>query len=240
MTKIFGHRGAKAYYAENTLLSFHKAFDQGSDGLELDVHFSKDGELIVFHDFTMERMTKKRGYVFQYTLRELKEMQVYFKDQKEKIPTLSEVLDLIKDRQKKEEKKLLLNVELKAGSIQYPQIEEKVMNLCAKYLPLEQVIFSSFDHYALTEIKKIDSKAQIGVLTAALLYEPWEYAKSLNANFYHPNYLTLNQSSIKNFFEHGIGLNPYTVNDLEIAKQLIQSNVYGLITDIPDKIVALK
>lgn len=57
MTKVYGHRGMMGLYPENTLLSFEKALEAGADGLEIDVHMTKDGEFVVMHDATLNRTT---------------------------------------------------------------------------------------------------------------------------------------------------------------------------------------
>ena len=240
MTLILGHRGAKAYYAENTLLSFENAINQGADGIELDIHYSKDGQIMVFHDFTLDRMCGVKGAVHEMTTAELKELKVTFKNQKEEIPTLEEVLMLLTALQEKFNKKLILNVEFKAGSDFYPNIEERTLALCYKYLPKDQLIFSSFDHYALKKIKEMDSQAQTGILTTCSMVEPWEYIKKLNANFYHPNHLTLTEDRLNEFASSNIQLNPYTVNDPNYARLFIQKNIHAIISDTPDVMVTLR
>jgi glycerophosphoryl diester phosphodiesterase len=98
-----GHRGAKAHVAENTLASIEKALEFGVDAIEIDVHRCATGELVVFHDFTLDRMTNGSGEVAQHTLEQLKMLKI--KDQYE-ISTLEEVLHVI-------DKKCKLNIELK-------------------------------------------------------------------------------------------------------------------------------
>ena len=97
MHKI-GHRGAKAYVAENTLASFQKAIDLGVDGIELDVHLSLDGKAMVVHDDTVDRTTSAKGLVKDFSATALKQLG---------IPTLESVFDLVN-------KKCFINVELKA------------------------------------------------------------------------------------------------------------------------------
>lgn len=240
MTKILGHRGAKAYFAENTLPSFEAAIRQGADGIELDIHYSKDGEIMVFHDFTLKRMCGVKGAISDYTLDELKTFTVSFKKQREQIPTLKEVLALLVSLEKEYNRQLILNVEFKAGSDFYPGIEAAALTLCSSYLEPEQVIFSSFDHFALQRIRALDVHAQTGILTGSAMVEPWEYVKKLKANFYHPAYQTVNAYALEGMARAAIGLNPYTVNDLKVAKLLIHHHVNALITDTPDKMVALR
>ena len=99
-TKIFAHRGASGYAPENTLEAFALAITQGADGIELDVQLTKDGIPVVIHDETIDRVTEKKGWVKDYTLKELKELTVLKNKFPEysaaKIPTLEEVLDAVK------------------------------------------------------------------------------------------------------------------------------------------------
>lgn len=240
MTLIIGHRGAKATYAENTLTSFEKAIRQGADGIELDIHYSKDGEIMVFHDFTLDRMCKAEGAIYELSVKELQALTVHFKGQKEKIPTLREVLHLLVRLQDEHHRKLLLNVEFKAGSDFYPNIEEKTLALCLEYLPYEQLIFSSFDHFALQKLKSLDSKSQTAVLTSCAMVKPWEYLQNLQANFYHPAYQALVPRHLEALLKNGILLNPYTVNDPSVAEGLIKNRINAIITDVPDVMVALR
>lgn len=240
-TLIFGHRGAKAYYPQNTLLSFEKALEMGADGLELDVHYSKDGKLMVFHDFELDALTAKKGPVAAYTAAELMATEV----RHEKysgccIPSLEQVLELIRDFGAENNKTLYLNVELKAGSGLYPGIEASVLELCSQYMPLDQVIFSSFDHFALKAIKAQHPTAMIGVLTMEAMVDPHLYLKHLEADFYHPNVMTLFPSILDQLREEGVAVNPYTVNDLSQAKDLLRLGLFGLITDVPDQLLALR
>ena len=98
-----GHRGAKGYQPENTLESIKQALAFKVDGIEIDVHLSADGELMVIHDDTIDRTTNGQGFVNQYTSAQLKKFTI---DEIHKIPTLIEVLDTIK-------KKCFINIELK-------------------------------------------------------------------------------------------------------------------------------
>ena len=140
MTKIFAHRGASAYAPENTLEAFSMAMEQGADGIELDVQLTKDGEAVVIHDETIDRVSDGKGYVKDYTLKELKafsfnnHMETYAGT---RIPTLQEVLELVKPGEMK------VNIELKTGIFWYPDIEEKVLEIVTKNEMESRVIYSS-------------------------------------------------------------------------------------------------
>lgn len=142
---VFGHRGASAYAPENTLPAFALAIEQGADGVELDVHLTRDNELVVIHDEDVRRTTNGTGLVKDYTLAEL---QALCADNgmsgfaEARIPTLQQVLDLIKPSN------LLVNIELKTGILWYDGIEEKALHLVEQMGMQERVIWSSFNHYS--------------------------------------------------------------------------------------------
>lgn len=237
MTKIIAHRGASAYCPENTFYAFEKAYEQNSYGIELDIHQSKDGELVVFHDFTLERITNTKGWIKNLRLSEIKQFDVgswfdvAFKDAK--IPTLNEVLIFLSN------KKMFLNIEIKAGSRLYPKIEEKLINKIYEHNYQNNVIISSFDHYSLKKIREIDPILNTGVLYASSIIEPWKYAHEiLKANALHPHYFTVDKDLIHNSKLIGLQINPYTVDDPNAIKELALSKVDNIITNHPD--IAIK
>ena len=119
MTKIFAHRGASAYAPENTLAAFDLTQRLGADGIELDVQLTKDGEVVVIHDETIDRTGTGKGNVRDHTLAELKKLSFHNRMEQyrgEQIPTLREVLDLVKNGD------MEVNIELKTGIFWYPGI----------------------------------------------------------------------------------------------------------------------
>lgn len=232
MAKIWAHRGASGYYPENTISAFEEAVKQKADGIELDVHLSKDGYLIVCHDETLNRTTNGKGFIKQYDLYELKQLDAgswYDKKFKgEKIPLLEEVIDLVKRAG------IDLNIEIKAGSIFYPGIEEKVLKMIDKYGIKNKVIVSSFDHYALVKVKEIDKAVRTGILYSEALYKPIDYMKTTGADAIHPNYITLKKEVVEEAHELGIDINTYTVNKEEHIKMVNEMNVNAIITNYPD------
>ena len=125
-TKVWAHRGASGYVPENTMEAFELAVRQNADGIELDVQISEDGRLVVMHDETIDRVTNGKGAVREYTVEQLKELQVQTPDTKQgiyRIPLLEEVLDLMKKTD------MRVNIELKNSIYLYQQMEEKVLEL---------------------------------------------------------------------------------------------------------------
>ena len=156
MTKIIAHRGASGCSPENTIPAFRKAIEIGSNGIELDVHLTKDDKIVVVHDFNIDRTSNGKGYVKDYTLNELKKFDFGSwygeKFASVSIPTLEEVLELVKYYNWNG----LINIEIKNGPIFYPNIERKLIGIIRAYGLEENVIFSSFNHYSLKILKEID------------------------------------------------------------------------------------
>src|SRR5690606_20002442 len=151
---IIAHRGASDQAPETTMAAFRRALDIGADGIELDVHMSADGRLVVIHDETVDRTSNGKGLVKDKTLAELKELDFgsWFSEgfRGEKIPELEDVLELLSDRD------VLLNIEIKNGPVFYPGIETAVADALQKYGMTDRTIISSFNHYTLVEIRRYD------------------------------------------------------------------------------------
>lgn len=237
MSIVLGHRGASGYAPENTLEAFKLAMDMGADGFELDVHLSKDGELVVIHDETVDRTTDGTGFVGEMTLAELKALDA--SNHKEaykgaKIPTLAEVYDLIRDTNH------IVNVEIKTDNIFYPQLEEKVLAL-EKEMGMEgRIVYSSFNHYTVKKIRQLAPDAQIGMLFGDVLVEPYDYCKSVGANLLHPSKANLNVPGFaEKAKEAGLGMNVWTVNEVEYMEKCLACGA-GIVTNYPDIAVKLR
>ena len=237
MSIILGHRGASGYAPENTLEAFRLAMDMGADGFELDVHLSKEGELIVMHDERVDWTTDGSGLIQSFTLKELKALDAsngMAKYKGAKVPTLGELYDLIRDTRH------VVNVEIKTDQIVYPGIAEKVLKLEQEKGMEGRILYSSFNHYTLMELKAIKPDVKYGILYSDGLYEPWKYAKSIGARYIHPHWRTLLYPGlIEGSLAAGIGINPWTVNDEEIMALCIRHGI-GVITNYPDKALAIR
>ena len=149
---VMAHRGFSSKAPENTMAAFTLALDAGAEGIELDVHLTKDGEVVVIHDHTLARTTNGTGLVADLTLAELQELDagLWFSPEfkGERLPSLREVLELLKEHN------VLLNVETKAA-LGYEQLNEKLASLLDEYAMWEKTIISSFNHFDLVHIKTI-------------------------------------------------------------------------------------
>lgn len=237
MSLIYGHRGASGHAPENTLPSFRLAMDMGADGFELDVHMSKDGELVVIHDETVDRTTNGTGLVRDLTLAQLKELDACNGMENyrgAKIPTLAEVFDLIRDTHH------IVNVEVKTDEWFYPQIEEKCLALAKEKGVEDRVIYSSFNHYTLMKLRQLKPDAKLGMLFGDIMVKPWEYADQLHVDYLHPMKMNI---YVPGFGEGakaaGYGINMWTINDEETMAECLKQDA-GIITNYPDVAVALK
>lgn len=221
-----GHRGAKAYVAENTIESIQKALDFGVDGIEIDVHVCASGELVVFHDFTLDRMTNGTGEVAKKILSELKELQV---DGHYKIPTLEEVLDVIN-------KTCLLNIELKGRDTAAKTVEVIERYINQKGWKYGDFIVSSFQHHELKDICKLNKKIPLAVLTKASVFDALEFAETIKAVAIHPNFALLTRENVKRAISKGFKVNTWTVNDDETINRMNDFGVDGIISDVPDRL----
>ena len=226
MRKIqkIGHRGAKGDLAENTLESIRKAIDLKVDAVEIDVHLCKTGELVVIHDFTVDRTTNGEGEVSEKTLDELRSLLI---EGKYRIPLLTEVLDLI-------EEKCRINIELKGNNTAAETsriIRDYVTGRSRSY---SDFIVSSFQWNELFEVLKIDTNIPLGVLTETNVSEAIEIGKKLSAKAIHPSVDIITPDNLNQARKAGFEVNVWTVNDKETIQKMKDLGVDGIISDFPD------
>ncbi|MGE8204459.1 glycerophosphodiester phosphodiesterase [Heyndrickxia sp. NPDC080065] len=241
MTLIFAHRGSAGTHPENTMEAFLAAEKSGSDGIELDVHLSKDGEIVVIHDETVDRTTNGKGFVNQLLLKEIKELNASYKFKTfqsfirvPRIPVLKEIFDWMRGND------LLCNIELKNGKIEYPFLEEKVIQLIRDYQYEERIIISSFNHYSLIHCYQLAPEIETAALYSDSLYMPWVYARAIRAKGIHPNIKSASDMIINGAIENGIAIRPYTVNKDNEIERLIRVKCSAIITDYPEKAIKIR
>jgi len=216
-----GHRGAKGYQPENTVVSFQKAIELNVDGIELDVHLSSDGEIIVIHDETIDRTTNGKGFVNQLTTLDLKKYE---------IPTLIEVLELINQN-------CFINIELKGNGT-----AKTVVDLISHYIADKNWIstdflVSSFDWKMLEEVHLVNPKIRIGVLTEESISAALAFAKKIKAFSIHPDYRLLSKENVALMQENEFEVYAWTVNSNSAIQKIKSFNVNGIISDFPDRIL---
>ena len=218
-----GHRGAKGHVAENTLVSIKKAIDLGADGIEIDVFKCLSGEIVVFHDKSLDKLTNGTGLIEEKTLEELKELRVL--DTKEQIPTLLEVIQSIDDG-------VFLNIELKGRNT-----AEGSLELVKRHVTnSDNILFSSFNWDELKDLRKLDNQIKIALVTRedpVLAINP---ALSINAIAINPSFKNLNKKNTSEIYKAGLKIYTWTVNEKSQINRMIKLGVHGIITDFPEKI----
>jgi len=236
---VIAHRGASGYTPENTLISFLKAIELNADAVECDVHLSKDNIPIVIHDEELNRTTDGKGYVKDYSLKELKSLNAGYKNRffdkfkDEKIPTLREVLEVCKN-------KIGVVIEIKNGPFFYDGIEDKIVNLIKELDMEEQVIISAFDHLTVKRVKKLNKNLVTAVIFSGCPVKPTLDCLLAYADGLHLEWCYLKPSVVKEAEEDGLFINVWTVNKEEDIRKMFLMNVNGVITDYPDLGVKVK
>ena len=227
-TLSIGHRGAKGYVAENTYESISKAIELNVDGIEIDVFKCASGELVLFHDEDLKKLTGESGLIENLTIKELEQFLVLGKY---KIPTLEEVL-------KKLEEPIFVNIELKGSNT--AEATSKIIQYFVKNTSwgLENFIVSSFNWLELEQLRIIDKYIPVGVLVgrSVSINEAIEFGKKINAQAIHPNYALLDDSTVKKIKNNGFKIYTWTVNNIDDINFMKKLKVDGIISDFPDKI----
>jgi len=229
---VWAHRGASGYAPENTLAAFQKAVDLGADGVELDIQLTKDDQIVVIHDETIDRTSDGKGWVKDYTLEELRAFN-YNRTKPEykqaDIPTMREVFELLKPTG------LFINIEIKTGVVFYEKIEEKILALTKEMGMEDRVCYSSFNHYTVTRIHELKPDAEVGFLYADGPIDMPSYGVKHGVNALHPALYNLQYDGfVKECKEKGLKLNVWTVNERPYMEMCCQYGVDAIITNYPD------
>lgn len=241
-TKIFGHRGASEYAPENTMEAFKMAYEMGADGIELDVQLTLDGQLVVIHDETVNRVSDGIGLVKDMTLGQLKSLhfnRTHPEYREARIPLLEEVLEYFSP------KNFLINIELKNSVFPNDGLEAMTLMLVKKYGMLERIIFSSFNHSSMKKVAALEPMAQTAFLTSEIQIDVKRYLQENRTSIYHPaahlldrqdllTGLAQEQDVITDLQESGIRVNTWTVNSGKQMRSLCNRGVDGIITNKPD------
>lgn len=223
---VIGHRGARGHLAENTLPSIQKAIELGVDGIEIDVFKCATGELVVFHDKTLEKLTDATGYIEELPLDSIQKITVL--DQAP-IPTLEAVLDVVNG-------KTLLNIELKGSATALPTVALLKRYVAEKGLDPKSIFISSFDWNELEIFYETKSGFDLAVLTEDDPLDALVIAQKLKAIAVNPDFKSLTSKNVAKIQKAGFNVFPWTVNakrDIEKVKAL---GVDAIITDYPERV----
>jgi len=234
MVAIIAHRGASNLAPQNTLSAFEKAIEIGADMIELDVHLTKEGEVVVMHDAEVDSTTDGSGKLSEMSLREVKCLDAgsNFGEEfaGEKVPTLDEVLELTNGE-------IELNIELKTRSGKNEGIEEEVLSLVEEYGMGKDVLISSFSFESVERVKDLNSDISVGLLYITLPFTSW-HSKRIHkkypwANAAHPWHWTVGKRHVQKLHELGVDVNVWTVDSERNIRKMLESGVDGIITNRP-------
>ncbi|WP_017378561.1 glycerophosphodiester phosphodiesterase [Paenisporosarcina sp. TG-14] len=230
------HRGAAGYAPENTIAAFDKAIEMKADYIEMDIQRTKDGELVIIHDTSVDRTTDGTGYIRDLNYNELRDLDAgSWKGTEfagEKIPTFDEVLD-------KYHGKIGILLELKAPEL-YPGIEESItQELKDRNLDKPQnqkMILQSFNFESMKKMNTLLPNVPIGVLTWSKAHTTPQALKEFSAyaDYFNPSYGLINEELVNLVHSLGMKIQSWTVRSQASADFLLEMKVDGIITDYPD------
>jgi glycerophosphoryl diester phosphodiesterase len=236
---VIAHRGFSGAAPENTIAAFKKAIDLGVDMIELDVHLSKDGQIVVIHDDTLNRTTNGKGKVTSYTLNELKRLDAgsWLSSQfsGERIPTLKEALELARGQ-------MLLNIELKKGDMgpyTMTDLADRSLQEVEKAGMLNQVIFASFDPSAIDRIRGKNPKIPVALIYNQSWTFPQEVTGGRPVSILSCSGKVLTQTNISNAHQRGMKVMAWTLNTEEHMQRFLNMGVDGILTDYPDFLIKI-
>ncbi|MGM1048317.1 MAG: glycerophosphodiester phosphodiesterase [Bacillota bacterium] len=233
---IISHRGASGEAPENTMAAFKLGLEQGCDAFELDVHLSKDGQLVVIHDGTIDRTTDGSGAINELTVDELKAFDAgsWFKKEYtgERIPLLEEVFDHTPAH-------ILINIEVKGSYNQ--QLEPALIELLKKKNRMDTVVISSFDWKSLRYLKELEPQIKVGLLYNLCLDHHDKLPEAAGTNVYslHLNGEKLDSHDIHRIQAANLRVYIWTINNEQQMRFALEAGVDGIITDYPGQLKAL-
>lgn len=240
--KVIAHRGSNKTAPQNTLPAFRQAIAENADGFETDVHMTKDGKLVICHNYTIDATSDGRGNITDYTLGELKKFDfgAYFSADFKgtPLPTVDEFLELVGPTQAE-----VINIELKSPKQKETGMVAKTLDAVKAHGLLDRCLISSFDPRILKEVKALDPRCRTGFLYPTIqasachfVYDPFPIVRSIGADFIHPMSVVVNPMLVKLAHKKGLGVNVWTVDDEKTVRNLEAMGVDGIITNCPGKV----
>lgn len=230
----FAHRGFSGKYLENTMEAFQAAYEAGADGVELDVQLTQDGEVIIFHDATLDRLTNTTGWVAEWTAEELSNIRMLQSTSTGKklykITTLKEYMEWVQD------KDLITNIEIKSITSEDYGLERKVLRSVQEYGIKDKVLISSFHKNALLRVKDLDSTMECGLLTPGCNSKILHLTQALGVEYIHPHYTSITKDLVLEAERIGLEMNVWTVNDGYALEKMLELGPLGIITDHPERL----
>jgi glycerophosphoryl diester phosphodiesterase len=238
-TLLAAHRGGSLLWPENSLLAFRNALALGADFIEFDVHLSRDGEVMVIHDATLDRTTTGSGPVRDRTVAELKALRLRDRSgavTPETVPTLEEVVKVAAEAKRR----MLLEIKVDASRARYPGVEEKVLAILDRHAMTASTVVMSFEAPTWRRVREL----RPDVATCALyssrtlghssLTAELDALREAGVRFIGVEHTVVDAAAVAEAQRAGVGLGAWTVNDPADMKRVIGTGVTILITDQPD------
>ncbi|MBQ7548731.1 MAG: hypothetical protein IJT03_03400 [Clostridia bacterium] len=237
---IISHRGANRIAPQNTMDAFKTSIKFQVDGIETDIHMTKDGVPVICHNYTVNKTSNGKGDISALTLEELRALDFgsYFHPscRDTKIPTLDEFLELVKKSNLR-----IMNIEIKSPRDHDYSIVEKVVEAVKQHGLFDILLISSFDPDVLIIAKEEDEGCKTGLLYSPNRRISFEiqkdfvaFARKIGADALHPHKIYVDRDYVLKAHEAGIQVNPWTVNRAKEIVKLAELGVDGLITDVPN------
>jgi glycerophosphoryl diester phosphodiesterase len=232
-----GHRGASGSAPEHTRAAFERALALKVDMIELDVQLSRDDELVVMHDLTLDRTTSGHGPVRAHELAALQTLDAgsWFAPEfaGERVLSLREVLQLVRGRTR-------LNTEIKAPPADWERLTRRLVALLREFGVLHSTLISCFEPGALEQIRGHARDAKLGVLWQHPDFsDAWRWARALGAVSVHPHWMLISEGVMCAARAQGMQILAWTVNEVETMQRLVQIGVDGIISDFPERFASL-
>ncbi|MGB6837413.1 MAG: glycerophosphodiester phosphodiesterase family protein [Dehalococcoidia bacterium] len=222
---VISHAACKGHTPENTLLGVRRAIELGADGIEIDVHASRDGVPVLIHDDTVDRTTDGSGAVSQMTLARLQKLDA---GDGERVPTLAETLDLTRGR-------VLLVMEVKQAGI-----ERRVLRIVRDQKALNDCVVHSFNPQVVGRFRALEPALPAALLTAGLGVADWDqlfaFALSLNAQGLSVLFGKVDAELVRRAHRRKLTFYTWTVNEIDDMRRMRDCGVDAITTDYPDRL----
>lgn len=221
----YAHRGASQYLPENTLSAFYAGIQMGANGIETDIHRTKDGVLVLFHDDLLDRVTDGTGNISDYTYQELLQFHVFTPDKKhcDKIPTFEEFLKYFGYRD------LTFAIELKQD-----HVEKETIDMLERYNMCGKTILTSFNYESIKNAKAYNSNYRVGLLYKAQETETLAKIQAIGGEELCPLAELLTPEMVKQYHDMGYSVRAWGIRNEEIMKEAYACGVDGMTVNFPD------
>ncbi len=214
------------HVTENTIPSIQKAIELGVDGIEIDVFKCKSGEIVLFHDKKLDRLTSIEGFIENIDIDSINKIKI---EDQYKIPLLEEVLEIVPEN-------IFLNIELKGKGTAKKVNEILLKKIGKNSSKMKNYIISSFDWDELNILRSINKNIPIAILTSNNIDKAILEGHKIKATSINPNYKLLNKKNIQQIKSKGFKVFPYTINNQSMIEKMKKLKVDGIITDYPERV----